>query len=298
MKLQKKTSRGIITTTLAIASTLTMQAVATAITLKVTVENIAPSQGAIVTPLWFGFHDGSFDTFTPNAPASTGIEHTAEDGYTGLENRLPGFEDLEIDLNNFVIPLNNTISSLFADNNGSVQSILSSVENPFIGFFPGQSNSTFINLDNDLAQHRFLSYAAMFFPSNDAFIADENPIEIFDNEGNFIGADFIVLGSQVWDAGTEVNDESLANVPFTLPQIAQGVEENGTIQPHQGFRPRGSGGVLDSANGLFANADFTAPGYQVARIKVEQVPEPNIGTGLLILGTVFFLKHRLSRKFN
>lgn len=293
-------NRGIIATSLAIASTIAMPAVAKAISLKLTVENLGPAQGAIVTPVWFGFHDGSFNTFDPNAPASTGIEHIAEDGYTGLENRLPGFENLGIDVNNFVIPLENTISGLFANSNGGTQGIVSSEENPFFGFFPGQSNSTVVNLNGDLTQNRFFSYAAMFFPSNDAFIADENPIEIFDPEGNFLGADLIISGSQVWDAGTELNDESLDNVPFTLAQIAQGVEENGTIRQHPGFQPPGSGGVLDASNGLFANADFTAPGYQVARIKIERVsvPEPSISIGLLVLGMTFIAGHHLRQKTN
>jgi hypothetical protein len=37
---------------------------------------------------------------------------------------------------------------------------------------------------------------------------------IFDEAGNFIGADFIVLGSNVLDAGSEVNDEIPANTAF------------------------------------------------------------------------------------
>jgi hypothetical protein len=292
--------KGIIATSIAIASTIAIPTVAKAVTLKLTIENIAPQQGTLVTPVWYGFHDGSFNTFELGVPASTGIEHIAEDGYTGLENRLPGFENLGIDVNNFVIPLENTISGLFSNSNEGTQGILSSEENPFFGLFPGQSNSTLINLNGNLAQNRFFSYSAMFFPSNDAFIADENPLEIFDSEGNFIGADFIVSGSQVWDAGTEVNDESLANVPFTLPQIGQGVEENGTIQRHPGFRPRGTGGVLDSANGLFTNADFTVPDYQIARIKIEKVsvPEPGIGAGLLVFGATFLAGYRLRRKAN
>jgi len=292
--------KGLIATTCAIASTIAIPTVAKAVTLKLTIENIAPQQGALVTPVWYGFHDGSFNTFDLDSPASTGIEHIAEDGYTGLENRLPGFENLGIDVNNFIIPLENTISGLFSNSNEGTQDILSSEENPFFGLFPGQSNSTLINLNGNLAKNRFFSYAAMFFPNNDAFIADENPLEIFDSEGNFLGADFIISGSQVWDAGTEVNDESLANVPFTLPQIGQGVEENETIQRHPGFRPRGTGGVLDSANGLFTNADFTAPDYQIARIKIEKVsvPEPGISVGLLVFGATFLAGYRLRRKAN
>ena len=39
----------------------------------------------------------------------------------------------------------------------------------------------------------------MLFPSNDAFLVNDDPtqIEIFDAEGNFIGAEFIITGNQV-----------------------------------------------------------------------------------------------------
>ena len=113
--------KGIIATTCAIASTIATPSVAKAVTLKLTIENIAPQQGALVTPVWYGFHDGSFNTFDLGSPASTGIEHVAEDGYTGLENRLPGFDDLGIDVNNFIIPLENTISGLFSNSNEGTQ---------------------------------------------------------------------------------------------------------------------------------------------------------------------------------
>ncbi|NEN88240.1 MAG: hypothetical protein F6K48_04645 [Okeania sp. SIO3H1] len=50
-------------------------------------------------------------------------------------------------------------------------------------------------LDASLASSRYFSYGAMGLPSNDAFIANENPlgIRIFDEDGNFLGADFIVI---------------------------------------------------------------------------------------------------------
>lgn len=47
---------------------------------------------------------------------------------------------------------------------------------------------------------------------------------------------------------------------------------------------------------MFASADFTAPGYQVAPVQLEQVPEPTTTTGLLALGGLFFIKRNSSRK--
>ena len=70
-------------------------------------------------------------------------------------------------------------------------------------------------LDAGNAGNRFFSYASMVIPSNDAFIASADPTAhaVFDELGNFVGGSFVVYGSRVRDAGTEVNDESCANIP-------------------------------------------------------------------------------------
>jgi hypothetical protein len=82
----------------------------------------------------------------------------------------------------------------------------------------------------------------MIIPSNDFFIANgnEQAHSIFDQEGNFIGADFIVFGTNVLDAGTEENDEIPANTAF-FGQMAPntGNPENGVVQLAQGFIPDG-----------------------------------------------------------
>lgn len=304
-------SRAIIMATMvAVGSTMTMASTATAVTLKVSLENLGPNGGALVTPLWFGFHDGSFDTFNPGAIASSGIEHLAEDGFSGLEANVPGFVNLAVaaglDLNK-VPPQNSTISGLFAASsagmNGGVQGLLlpQTINANGLGFFPGQSNTTTIQVD-DSARNRFFSYGAMVIPTNDAFISNDNPIEIFDSQGKFIGADLIVQGNQVWDAGTEVNDESPSSFA-TLPNFGNGIPENGVVRIHPGLKPPGTGGYLDlevGGNRIFANADFKAPGYQVARITVtevpESVPEPATTSGLLALAGLFMLHRRVAAR--
>ena len=103
-----------------------------------------------------------------------------------------------------------------AAENGGNQTLLFDLET-IIGQFPGVTTSQTITFDSsEIADNRYLSYASMFFPSNDAFIANDDPTEvpIFDEKGNFIGAEFIIAGNEVWDAGTEVNDESPLNVPL------------------------------------------------------------------------------------
>ncbi|NET28912.1 hypothetical protein [Okeania sp. SIO1I7] len=51
--------RGAIATAIAVTSTFAMTSTATAARLKVTVENVAPTNGFFFSPLWVGFHDGN-----------------------------------------------------------------------------------------------------------------------------------------------------------------------------------------------------------------------------------------------
>lgn len=98
-------------------------------------------------------------------------------------------------------------------------------------------NTTF-TLDSDDPNSQFFSYASMLLPSNDAFVANGNSeaIRIFDEQGNFIGADFIIAGNQVLDAGTEVNDEAENSTAFFGQSVANtGIEQNGVVQLHPGF---------------------------------------------------------------
>ena len=247
--------------------------------LKITAQNIGPESGGVVTPLWVSTHDGSFDTFNFGEEASSGIEFIAEDAVVGLEGTVPNLVEslVEAGLDPAnVPPQDETLAGIFenseaASNGGSQGIILSSI----FGLLPGQTSSTFLALgDNPGEQNRYFSFGSMFFPSNDAFIGNENPfeIELFDETGNFIGADFIIGGDQVWDAGTEVNDENFSFIPFSPDVLLEGVTESGTVQQHPGLNPLGSGGVLDFPGVPFDNADFQTTNEQILQIKIEKVP--------------------------
>jgi hypothetical protein len=222
---------------------------------RVTIQNLAPVNGTFQTPVWVGFHDGAFDLYDQGAPASMALERIAEDGNTG--------------------PLNDAFSA--AQPSGA-QSVVPGPGGPFA---PSDMASMDFNLDGMSGNQRYFSYASMVIPSNDAFVANGNPLafEIFDAAGNFLGADILVLGSQILDAGTEVNDELPMNTAF-LGQMTPdtGVDENGTVQLHPGFLMI-DGGILDDP--MFANADFTAPGYQALRITISAVPDGGSAFGLL-----------------
>lgn len=231
---------------------------------RVSITNMAPNNGTYLTPMWFGFHDGSFDTFSVGSAASMGLERIAEDGNPG--------------------PI---AADFMASGAGSGSGVLSGI-GP-IG--PGQSTSMIITIDETDPRSNYFSFLSMIIPSNDAFIGNENPFahRVINENGQFVGADFIVLGSQVFDAGTEVNDEIPMNTAF-LGQMAPntGTPEGGLVGFHPGFIPGGN--IL--GNSMFSNADFTAQNYKVARITVEAVPEPATMAIFGLAGAAFAARRR------
>lgn len=250
---------------LAIAGTAN---VANAVQLQVTIENLAPVNGNFLTPVWVGFH-GGYDIFNPGELASPALEALAEDGNTSL--------------------LSNAFT---ASGLGTVQGVIAGPGGPIA---PGDVATATFDVDASDPNGRFFSYAAMLLPSNDAFIAnaDANGFQIFDDMGNFVGADFFVMGSEVYDAGTEFNDELPENTAFFGQSVPNtGITTSDAIALHAGFLAAGSGGILDAAQ--YANADFLRPGYPIAQIRITQVPLP--GAALLMLsslgGLLGFLRRR------
>lgn len=212
--------------------------------LTIQIENLAPTNGTLLTPVWFGFHNGTFDTYDRGRPVSPGLESVAEDGAIDLISR-------EFDLARF----------------GTVQGAVLGLEGTPGPIDAGETATFTVTLDGSNPTSRFFSYASMIIPSNDFFIANgnERAHQIFDEQGNFLGADFTILGNQVLDAGSEVNDEVPANTAFFGQQTPNtGVAENGVVQVAGGFIPGGP--ILSTPQ--FANADYTAPGYQVARFRI------------------------------
>lgn len=215
------------------------------------VENLAPEDGVVLSPMWVGFHDGTFDIFNPEDEAAEFLERLAEDATIEPNTDFPV-----------------TISTAFDDSElGTTQGTIAGMESPPI--FPGDLTAERFVLPPETLEttSRYFSYGSMILPSNDAFIANGNPLafEVYDEDGNFEGGEFIVAGSNVWDAGTEVNDENPENTAFFGQQVPNtGVDENGEVQLHPGFIPNGD--ILAA----FPGGDFTEDGYEVARITISQ----------------------------
>lgn len=231
--------------------------------LKISIENLASADGFFLTPLWVGLHDGLFDLFDTGSAASAGLELLAEAGDAS------------------------TLSTEFAMP-GRLQ--LSDIGNPdgFGGapvIDPGETATGTITPINP-ASYPYLSFASMVIPSNDAFIGNGNPQEhlIFNGDGTFAGPVTIdIFGSDIWDAGTEVNDTMGA--AFSTVGGSD-TDEGGTVHAHMGldnFEGTGipGGGTI---------GDGTAPDSStlVARITITQVPEPAT-FGMLLLGVTGLL---------
>lgn len=246
----------VIGVVLAVAGPLAAQETANVV---VKIESLVPENGVYFSPVWVGFHDGSYDSFDIGSLASLAIERIAEDG-----NNVHLTEDL-----------------MAATGGTGITGVITS-PGGFAGlplFDPNETSEAEFTVVPKY--NRFFSYAAMVVPSNDAFIGNHNPwaVELFDAAGNFTGKKIVtILGSQVWDAGTELNTEmDAAFINQTAPNT--GVTTVAPILPHPGYlgshgNPGGTGLILGGLNAAekvsdVAGADFTLPGAVVARITID-----------------------------
>lgn len=230
---------------------------------NVEVTNNQPSGGFTFSPIWFAFHDGSFDMFNAGGTASQGIEDVAElADATAL-----GME--------------------FGTSGASGVSGLVASTDAIPPFSPGEMNSMMVDVGNSMT-NRYFSFAAMVVPSNDFFIGNDNPMgyEIFDASGNFLGPITIqIFSDDVWDAGTEVND--LANGPaFIAGQDAHmgATQTGGVITPL--FSVPGVGTYLASIVGQETPIGTLTDGLDTGELlgTVTITPEPSSLLGLALLG--------------
>jgi len=253
----------------ALASLACAGGVAGGETVTVTIENLQDSGGFALTPFWLGFHDGSFDVFQGGQAATgfPGIEEIAELGMTG------------------------PISSRFASEQPNGQDTTLADPEGAPVFEGGASESATFNLDT--ADQRFFNYASMVVPTNDLFVGNDSAIELFDAGGNFTGPiTIMLLGSHVYDAGTEANDVSDG------PAFVQGVDATlGTMTDEPVslfFSDPGADAYIQSIIGT-----TTAPGFEITQGfdgqtvlgRITIVPAPG-AVGVLALGGMIGLRRR------
>jgi len=215
--------------------------------LQITFENVGEDDDFALTPLWIGLHDGSFDLFDEGSAASDGLALLAETGN----------------------------ASLLSDEFGQAGRLqLAGIGNAdgFAGapvVEGGETATGQITLRNPAA-YTFASFASMVIPSNDAFIGNGNPeaYRIFNDDGTFANpAPIELFGSDIWDAGSEVNDAQGAAFS-AIGGMDQ--RENGVVARHPG---------LDNFVGTGTAAGQTIgrtpeSGRLLARISFSIIPDP------------------------
>ncbi len=254
---------------------------ASPVQLKVEINNIAPADGVSLTPVWVGFHDGSFDSYDSGSASSAAIEAIAEDGNT------------------------DPISNSFSGTSGGVQGVVLGSEPPLIN--PGESGTSTFTVDNAGNSNSYFSYASMVLASSDYFIANGDPLEhdissILDGSENEITF-FIGAPGTVHDAGTEVNDfntsagnELVTGLPAGQTGPNQGADENGVITNVDNAYAN----FLNIPNGFdLSGLDFNQYPNGIASVTISAVPIPGAlplaatGFSLLIGMTRFRRKPEL-----
>ncbi|MEM9065996.1 MAG: spondin domain-containing protein [Planctomycetota bacterium] len=254
-------------TTLTACAIAALASMSHAQTISITFENLLPSGGTALTPVFVGLDDGTFNLFNPGGNASAGLELVAEVGQTGT-----------------------LISEFQLASPSGVADTGFGPGGPILG---GQSATVDLNA-GDATVNRFLSFASMIVPTNDLFIGTPNAIEVFDAGGNFNGPiTFEILGSQVWDAGTEVNNADDGAAFLQGIDGGLGTPQNGSIALF--FDDPNASSYLDSLIGR-----TTAPGFDIASTftsstaiaRVTIVPTPGAIALLPIAGAVSLRRRR------
>ena len=240
-----------------------MAGAASAKTLRVTISNENDLVGGLsLTPLYVAFHNGDFEGFTVGQGASNGIEELAEEGSFGT---LAG-ERLAVAPTSQGGPL--TAPGGFP---GA----------PVIE--PGETSARDFVVDDG---NNFFNFFSMVIPSNDLFIGAPGQGLNLDDIDLSSGFEIVLTAANIWDAGTEVNNNQGA--AFNTAG-GVGTDENGVV----GLASAEAINVLTGqtgANGLTING---SPGEFRAVIRIETVPLP-AGAPLVLSGLAAFgwLRHR------
>ncbi len=234
---------------------------ASAITLNITVTNNQAAGGLSFTPLYTAIHDENFDAFNVGEAASLGVETIAETG------------------NAMVVA-----GERQAADADSVGAVLASPDGP-PPVQPGETVSTEIEVD--ATSPLFFTFLSMILPSNDAFIGNDDALQLFGDNGEFLGPQTIeVTGDDFYDAGTEIN--GLTGSAFVAGEdISLGAQEGGVITAATSLSvfagsELATGDILGSADQIDFLTDRGS--FSLATITISEVaPIPLPASALLLL---------------
>jgi len=144
-------------------------------TVEVTIENVAPRNGVALTPIWVGFHSGSFDSYNGGLTSLEGLERVAEDGNTSLiseqfldfRRRRGGYTYID---NSGSAPASRLVRT--GDLSDRFRQDATLGRQPLR---PGQTTSQRFRLRAD-GSNDFFSYVSMVLPTNDYFVANGSPV--------------------------------------------------------------------------------------------------------------------------
>lgn len=249
---------------------------------EVTVTNNAPTNGVFLTPVWAGFHNGSFDSYDGGTASSIQLSRLAEDGNVNPISQTFG--------------ANGTLVNTAISQTGArVQGVLGAAP-----LAPGESATFSFDVDISVGgANQFFSYASMLLPTNDYFIANGNPtaFDLSSLSGTAGTISFDVF--TVNDAGTEINDFEFSAGNGLFPGLGLPAGQGGPNQGADEF------GTIENVNNPFANflntpggadlsdldfTDATAYPNGVATFTITtSVPEPSsvafgaiCGLGLIV----------------
>ncbi|MEM8781236.1 MAG: spondin domain-containing protein [Planctomycetota bacterium] len=233
-----------------------------------------------ITPLWFGFHNGAFDSFDVGSAAdavlgTNAVELIAELGdvsqITADFTAAPG------------IP-------------GNIQGVVATTTGaPPIE--PGEIGTGFVTPINPSA-YQYFSFLSMIVPTNDTFIGNDDPFayRVFDDDDNLIdefgnvttSRTITLTAGDVLDAATEINNG--LGAAFTQGQDGTlGTDENGVVTI--GSDLSAFLGATD-VTGRVIN-DLITGDEVLATITISIVPEPATAS-LLGLGALALVRRKRS----
>lgn len=279
------------------AALLATVGTAQAVEVRVTIENLT-SNSVAVTPLWVGFHNGSFDSYNNGLSSQPGLERLAEDGGTSAISAdfLAGLTYI----NNLNQSATVASSQPGADR---VDGTLASDSGPPPIQSGGMATKLFtIDIDGS---NRYFSYASMVIPTNDFFVANGNPLahdlmSLYDGEGSI---SFLTgTPGTVNDAGTEEEDFAFTagnplfpgrGLPAGQAGPNMGPLDATTVIQNVGGDP--FAGFLNAAGVDLTGFNFNQlAGSGIARITITAVPEPGFAA-LVALGGIGFVAFKRRR---